>query len=274
VASIRNSLDLKDKASVETFGERARREVVASAERLVSEVRTRDVIEAGEILRHAVNTLSELDPSRLTPTGLSALFGGRRRRLSWFRGRFETVNRAMEDLANDLKERGDRLERKTQALNHLHEQARTFILELDAYVEAGRGRGTELREGASEKQIEGAEKLRRRVDDLTAARSAAVEELPLVRIVQNIDEPLGEQIGAALEAMSSWRADWSERLGLKLEKRTRIRPDEVGLAHSKAELVSALKTADAALADARARRGEAEDQMEAAAKRVRGSTKS
>jgi uncharacterized protein YaaN involved in tellurite resistance len=273
VAAIRNSLDLKDKGSIDSFGERARREVVASAERLVSEVRTRDLIEAGEIIRHAIETVGELEPARLTPTGMAAMFGGRRQRLGWFRGRFETVGHVIDDLASDLKERADRIERKTQALNHLHEQARTFILELDAYIEAGRGRRAEMGQGASEKQLEGAERLGHRVEDLSAGRAAAIEELPLVRIVQNIDAPLGETMNGALDALSRWRSDWSDRLGLKLEKRARVRPDEHGMAHAKAELIEALKAADRTLAEARARRSETEELMDAAARRVRAAGK-
>lgn len=269
VAAIRNNLDLKDKGSIETFGERARREVVASVDRLVSEVRTRDLIEAGEILRHAIETVGDLDPARLKPSGLSAMFGGRGSRLSWFRGRFEAASRSLEDLADDLKERADRVERKTQALNNLHEQARTFILELDAYLEAGRARHAEVGQGASEKQVEGAERLVKRLTDLRASRATAIEELPLVRIIQNVDTPLADIMNGAIAAMTRWRDDWSDRLGVKLDKRMRIRPDEVGLAQSKAQLIDALKAADAALAEARARRAEAEELMDSAAKRVR-----
>ncbi len=269
VAAIRNSLDLKDKSSVETFGERARREVVASADRLVSEIRSRDVTEAGEIIRHAIETVSELDPSRLTPTGLGAMFGGRKARLSWFRGRFESVGHALDDLAADLKERAERVERRTQSLNNLHEQARTFILELDAYIEAGHGRHSEVGQAPNDKLAEGVERLDRRVADLAGARLAAVEELPLVRIIQNIDAPLSETMNGALEAMSRWRADWTDRLGINLDKRMRIRPDEVGLAQSKASLIEALRAADARLTEAKTRRSETEELMDATAKRVR-----
>ena len=268
VAAIRNSLDLKDRSAVEVFGERAKREVVASVERLLAEVRTRDVIESSELLRNASGALDPLDPQDLIPKGgLSGLFAGRQARLIRFRSRFEGAGRSLEDFAADLKERGDRLARKAQALNHLHEQARGFILELDAYLEAGRAR---LAEAAGQDRLaENAEKLKARMAELDAVRRAAIEQLPLVRMEQNIDAPISEAVEQATAAIGRWRADWSDRLGIKRDKRTRIRPDEIGLAGAKTDLGKALSHVHAALAEARARRAEAEEEMDRVAKACR-----
>ena len=145
VASIRNSLNLTDHAAVDAFGERARREVTAGVERLVAEVRSRDITDAVEILRHAQGLVDALDPSSLTPGGgLAAMFNGREARLDRFRRQFESAGKQLDGLHGDLMERAERLERKAGSLNHLHDQAKTFILELDAYLEAARVRLGEL----------------------------------------------------------------------------------------------------------------------------------
>jgi uncharacterized protein YaaN involved in tellurite resistance len=270
VAAIRNSLDLKDKGAVEAFGERARREVTASVERLLSEVRTRDVIESGEIVTRAADLLDPLDPAALIPKGgLSDLFSGRKVRLDRFRSRFDGAGRSLEDYADDLKERAERLARKSQALNNLHEQARTFILELDAYLEAGRLRLAEAAGAANEKLAENAERLTHRLAELETVRRAAVEQLPLVRVVQNIDAPISEAVDDAIAAIGHWRSDWSDRLGMQLDRRTRIRPDEVGLADAKSSLGQALHSVQSALAEARARRSDVEEHMDRAAKACR-----
>src|SRR5262249_33282792 len=100
-------------------------------------------------------------------------------------------------------------------------------------------------------------------------RAAAVEELPLVRLIQNIDAPLAEAVPAALKVVERWHADWSDRLGVNLDRRMRIRPDEVGLSEAKAEALAKLQVLGASLAEGRARRAEVEDQMEDAARLVR-----
>jgi uncharacterized protein YaaN involved in tellurite resistance len=278
VASIRNSLDLKDHSAIGAFGERARREVTAAGERLVAEVRTRDIIDSVEILKHALNLLAGLDPATLIPRGgLADLFNGRDARLDRFRAKFEQNAKIIDGLCGDLKERAERLDRKAGSLNQLHDHAKTFILELDAYLEAGRLRMGEARSAVDPASaskhdlavLDGAERLGQRLKDLQAVRVAAVEQLPLVRIVQNVDGPLGETLNAALEAIRRWKADWSERLGMHLGRHVRIRPDEIGLQNAKAELVAGLEAAVAALSEARQRRTEAEEQMDRAAKATR-----
>jgi uncharacterized protein YaaN involved in tellurite resistance len=300
VAAIRNSLDLRDGAEIAAFGERARREVTASVERLLAEVRSGDLSEAGDILRQASGTTQALDPAALAPRGLFSTRAGRLRR---FRERFESAAVVLDGLGGDLAERAERLQRRTGALNSLHEQAKTFILELDAYLEAGRLRLRDARsapgpvavidpvgvetadaeppaEDAGAKPrlvrphvltpVEAVERLGERLAELEAVRLVAVTQLSLVRLIQNVDAPLADDLGAAVRALGRWREDWTERLGLTAALRGRkIRPDAVGLAEARAALEAALKGADAALAEARARRQQAEDQMEAAAKRLR-----
>lgn len=277
VASIRNSLNLTDASAVEAFGERARREVTAGVDRLAAEVRSRDITDAIEILKHAQGLIDALDPSSLTPGGgLAALVNGREARLERFRRQFESASKQLEGLNGDLMERAERLDRKAGSLNHLHDQAKTFILELDAYLEAARLRIGELSHldaasapKADRQQLDGAERLQKRLAELETVRRAAVEQLPLVRIVQNVDGPLHGVMEAAVNAVKAWRSDWSERLGMHLGRNVRVRPDEVGLAQSKAALTSAMQRAVADLGEAKGRRSEAEEQMDVAARTAR-----
>jgi uncharacterized protein YaaN involved in tellurite resistance len=267
VAAIRNSLDLKD---VEGFGEKARRAVGASVERLHAEVKTRDLSDLSDVLRRAGDAVQALEPALLTPTGMAAMFGGRKRRLNWFRNRFDQASRSLDNLTTELRDRAQKIERKTQSLNTLHEQARSFILELDAHLEAGRVRGAEALAQGTDKAAEAAARLKRRIGDLEGMRLKAVQQLPLVRMVQNVDAPVGDAVEHAAAAIAAWKTDWSERLGLQLDPRARIRPDEGGLAEAKSKLLASLDAIEKALAEARARRSEAESELEQAAKSAKG----
>lgn len=295
VAAIRNSLDLKDGAEIAAFGERARREVTASVERLLAEVRTGDLSESGDILRQITGAVQALDPAALTPRGLFATRNGQLRK---FRERFENAALVVRGLAGDLTERAERLRRRAHSLNSLHEQAKTFILELDAYLEAGRLRLRDARtspgpvavieplpaepadanEAAKPRlvrphvltPVEAVERLGQRLAELEAVRAGAVAQLSLVRLVQNVDVPLADSLAGAEGALKRWLEDWTERLGMTPALRGRkIRPDAVGLVQARQALDGDLKAAGAALAEARSRRQEAEDQMDASAKALR-----
>lgn len=282
VAAIRNSLDLNDAEAVVVFGERARREVTASTERLLAEVRGRDVAESAEILKRAAKTIDALDATTLEARGL---FANRAGRLKKFRAGFEEAAAMIEGLEGDLKERAERLAHKVKALNALHDQAKTFILELDAYLDAGRAglteaakalavapaaEGVAVAEVAPARDPERVGRLSRRLSELDAVRAAAVGQLPLVRVVQNVDAPLADRLAEAASALAAWRTDWAELLGLVGVRRgRRLRPDQVSLAETKATVLKAARAPLAELEEGRARRAETEARMEQTAETVR-----
>lgn len=263
VASIRNNLDLRDVSAMDSYGERARRDLLASMDRIAAEVRTRDLIESREFLSSASDMVGQLDPRALEKKpGVASWLSNDRSRLSRFRSHFSGASQGLERVGAELRERAERLSRKVQALNGLHEQARSFILELDAYIEAGRQRLTQAGAASDERLEAGAKALVSRLQALERTHNAAVEQLPLVRVIQNVDTPVGQAVGQAIAAVTRWRGDWSEGLGFKLAPRVQMRPDTVGLTMSREELRSALVRLDAAFCEARTRRSEAESHIE------------
>jgi hypothetical protein len=264
VAAIRNSLDLKDAEALPVFGERARLEVAASVERLLAEVRSGDLVEAVEFLRRAGELIAAQDPTRLTPRGPIALFDPPRRRLARFRVHFQALSATIDTLAVDIAERAARMARRAEVLDRLHAQARTFILELDAYLQAG---GAALAAAPTASDNEALEAFHARLGVLAEVRDTAVEQLSLVRTIQNVDAPLAEGLTRAAARLQVWRADWTELLGLTPARRgRRIRPDQVGLYETKAQALESLVLPTAGLAEAKARRQAAEARMEQAAR--------
>jgi uncharacterized protein YaaN involved in tellurite resistance len=263
VAAIRNSLDLDDAEAVAAFGERARLEVAATVQRILAEVRCAEAQAAAEQLRKATEIIAAADPLRLEVRGLMRLFVGRRKRLARFKAEFQHTAALVEALAGDLSEGGERLARRSVALDRLHGQAKTFILELDAYLDAGRL----AKAGARERSAAAIETLDERLEALAAARRCAIEQLSLVRVVQNVDAPLSDALSEAARAARRWVTDWTELLGLTPERRRkRIRPDAVALCETKALTLEGLTAPSAAVAEVRRRRADAESEMEQAAR--------
>jgi uncharacterized protein YaaN involved in tellurite resistance len=263
VAAIRNSVNLRDSEALAAFGERARLEVAASVQRILAEVRSAEAVEAAELLRRAAALIDAKDPARLEVRGLARLFVSRRQRLEAFRTQFKDAAGLVESAAGDLVERAERLSRRATSLDRLHGQAKTFILELDAYLDAGR-----LTQNAAHDASGSARDLiEARLRALNVARSCAIEQLSLVRMIQNVDAPLADSLMAAARSARRWTEDWTDLLGLSRERRgKRIRPDLVTLFETKAQALEGLVGPIAALAEARRRRLDAENQMEQAAK--------
>lgn len=285
VAAIRNNLNVNDKGMIAGFGETARKALLAGGERLAAEVRAGEMKGAADRLRAARERIEKLDPSELEPRGgLDNIFNGRVARLHRFRRSYENAAHALADVAADLEARVKKLGVRGEALNGLHEGARALILEIDAWLEAGRARLAETRaagaapvaaanpvaEEAAETtprpapDLGPADRLAARLSDLDRARSAALQQLPLVRVVQNADAFLADDLNRALAAMSEWRAAWGELLGAG--RGDRVRPHIPALAESKLAAVEALGRAIEGLNDGAQRRAEAEQRIEKAAK--------
>lgn len=264
VAAIRNKLDLRSPSDIAGFGERARKDVLAGIDRLLAEVRANPLGDAADRLKAAQGRIEKLDPSELEPRGgLDNLFNGRTARLHRVRRAFEGVGHALQELSADLAARAKKIEVQSGALNGLHEQARTLILELDAYLDAGRARLAEARAAAGDAPTEPADRLDARLEELNRARSAALHQLPLVRVVQNAEAFVAEDLARAQASLDAWRASWSELLGTG--KGDRVRPHVPALAESKLKAVQAVGRTLASLADHNARRAEGEARMKAAA---------
>lgn len=263
VAAIRNSVNLRDIEALTAFGERARLEVAASVQRILAEVRSGEAVEAADLLRRAATLIEAKDPARLEVRGLARLFVSRRRRLEAFRARFKDIAGLVNSAASDLVERAERLSRRATTLDRLHGQAKTFILELDAYLDAGRMTQNAARDASGSVR----DLIDARLKALTLARTCAIEQLSLVRTIQNVDAPLANSLMAAAGAARRWAEDWTDLLGLSRERRgKRIRPDLVALYETKAQALEGLVGPIAAIAEARRRRLDAENQMEQAAK--------
>lgn len=263
VAAIRNSVNLQDIEALSAFGERARLEVAASVQRILAEVRSSEAMEAADLLRRVASLVDAKDPARLEVRGVARFFIGRRRRLAVFRAQFKDAAALLDTAAGDLSERAERLSRRASSLDRLHGQAKTFILELDAYLDAGRM----AKAGAHGEDADTLELIETRLKALAEARGCAIEQLSLVRVIQNVDAPLADAIAGAARAARRWAADWTELLGLTPDRRgKRIRPDLVALWETKALALENFAGPTAAIAEARRRRADAENQMEQAAK--------
>lgn len=297
VAAIRNNLDLKDAGEIVAFGERALREVTAGADRLLAEVRGSDLAEAIDLAQRCRDQIAPLDPSELEPRGgLDNVFNGRSARLHRFRKAFDQAASEVQDLEAGIEERRRRIEGRIGTLNGLHEQARTFILELDAYLEAGRLRMADAHalaalapveapgDGAEGAEAEtaaaptaralpdptAAERLEARLEVLRRARRGALHHLPLVRIAQNAEAFAAEDLALVAAALAEWRQAWTSLLNGGFGRdRARHRPSIPQMAEAKVAVLEALDRVRPSLAEARARRDEAAAAMQAAAETVR-----
>lgn len=150
IARIGDSIDLTDRAGISVYGDRAQQAVSDYSDRILREVRNRDLGEVGKLLTDIIVKSKKLDPASLKDEGfLSRMFSSFRAKLERFKEQFEDVAGQIDRIGLELDRHKDILRRDIALLDDLHEETKQSIVQLDAYVQAGktfaeRFRATEL----------------------------------------------------------------------------------------------------------------------------------
>lgn len=244
IARIGDSIDLTDRAGISVYGDRAQQAVSDYSDRILREVRNRDLGEVGKLLTDIIVKSKKLDPASLKDEGfLSRMFSSFRAKLERFKEQFEDVAGQIDRIGLELDRHKDILHRDIALLDDLHEETKQSIVQLDAYVQAGkdfaeRFRATELPRlkssadaasanpggGMLEAQVyqdslQALDRLEKRVFYLQQARQLGIQQLPQIRIVQAGDETLIENLQATSAlTVPAWKQKMVILLGLTQQK--------------------------------------------------------
>lgn len=242
IARIEQSIDLKDRAGISIFGDGAQRAVSDYADKILGQVRNKDVGEAGKLLSDILLKAQKLDPASLQEKGfLSRLFSSAQARLERFKQEFEDVAGQIDRIGLELDRHKDTLRRDIAMLDDLHEETKQSILKLDAYIEAGKAyaekfrnvelpglkasaEGVEGNDGllaaqAYQDSVQALDRLEKRIYYLQQARQLGIQQLPQIRIVQAGDETLIENLQATSAlTVPAWKQKMVILLGLNQQK--------------------------------------------------------
>jgi uncharacterized protein YaaN involved in tellurite resistance len=243
IASIKSAIDIKDRAQISTFGDGAQRAVVAYADKVLGQTRNKELGQTGKLLVDIIEKAKGLDPASVKEGGIiSRLFSSMEARVRRFAAQFEDVASQIDGIAIDLDTRKDQLKRDIAVLDDLHEETRRSIVQLDAYIQAGKDFGDDFRKGelqrlksaadASGSTAEGLleaqtyqdalqalDRLEKRIYYLQQARQIGIQQLPQIRIVQSGDETLIENLQATTQlTIPVWKQKMILLLGLTRQR--------------------------------------------------------
>ena len=241
VAAIKTAINITDSAQITAFGEGAQREVAGFADRILSQTKNRELGDTGELLSDVIAKAKGIDPASLSKDDfIGRLFGGLRRRLFRFQSKFQTVAAQVDQICVELEKRVDLLRRDLAMLDGLHDETRTSIGKLDAFIAAGKAFADDYRKGelvrlqgvaqakpagddsqdlmaaqSYQDAVQALDRLEKRVLYLQQARQIAIQQLPQIRIVQNGDSTLIESLQASINlTIPTWKQKMVLLLGL------------------------------------------------------------
>ncbi|SNR50359.1 toxic anion resistance protein [Paracoccus sediminis] len=218
-----DEIDLTDSGSIVRFGTRAQAGLQEISQKMLADVKSKEVGPAGESLRSIVTTIrgfstSELDMRR-TRSWWERLLG-RSAPFARFVANYEQVQTQIDRITVELDRHEQTLLKDIKALDLLYDHTLKFYDELALYIAAGEKKLQELdrtaipdlearmRAASEDDQVMEAQALRdlravrdeleRRVHDLRLTRQVTMQSLPSIRLVQENDKSLVTKINSTL----------------------------------------------------------------------------
>ena len=218
-----DEIDLGDSGSIVRFGTRAQAGLQEISQKMLADVKSKDVGPAGESLRGIVTTIrgfstSELDMRRTRSWWEKLL--GRSAPFAKFVANYEQVQTQIDRITVELERHEQTLLKDIKALDQLYDHTLNFYDELALYIAAGEEKLQELDSKAipeleatvgaapEDDQVMKAQALRdlravrddleRRVHDLKLTRQVTMQSLPSIRLVQENDKSLVTKINSTM----------------------------------------------------------------------------
>lgn len=216
-------IDLDDSGSIIGFGSQAQVKLQEISQKMLADVKNKDVGPAGESLRKIVTSIrgfssEELDLRRERSWWERLI--GRTAPFAKFVSNYEQVQTQIDRITADLEGHEQQLLKDIKSLDLLYERTLSFYDELALYIAAGEEKLRVIdldvipaKEAAVKAQAEGeqvmeAQELRdlrtlrddleRRVHDLRLTRQVTMQSLPSIRLVQENDKSLVTKINSTL----------------------------------------------------------------------------
>ncbi|MFK7887415.1 MAG: toxic anion resistance protein [Gammaproteobacteria bacterium] len=225
IDALMTELNVRDSNSIIFFGAKAQENLTTISDNMLEDVRNKDIGGAGTALNNMVATLRGFDTDGLQKPGFFARLFGKASHIVKFLQRYETVQKQIDKISNELDGHKTQLLTDITSLDRLYTANLEYFHELELYIAAGDEKLRDLdntvlpaqrAEAEGSDDVVKAQELRdlqsarddleRRVHDLRLTRQVTMQGLPSIRIVQENDKGLVNKINSTMtNTIPLWR---------------------------------------------------------------------
>ena len=234
VEEFSKTIDLTNPDHVMLYGADAQKKISGFADTVLSNVKTGDTGEVGDMLTKLVTELKGFNAAGEKPKGLKGLFFGAKQQISTIQAKYEDVSKNVEGIAGNLEEHQVQLLKDVAMFNKLYDMNLAYFHELTMYIVAGEQRLKEVREtdlvrlqeiAAKSGDAMDAQKandlaaqcdrFEKKLHDLKLTRQISMQMAPQIRLLQNNNSLLVERIQSTLvNTLPLWKNQMVLALGL------------------------------------------------------------
>lgn len=233
VENLMSAIDLSDSAAILSFGIGPQREVRQVNEEMLKGVRNKDTGPAGQALNEMMVQIRGIETSDLKKGKEPGFFSrliGKVSPIVRFMQQYETVENQIRRIEQELEGQRRKLLRDITLLDRLYESTLAYFHELEIYIAAGKMRleqvdteeipAARMKAEESQNPIDAQnlrdlqtarDDLERKVHDLMLTRQVVMQNLPSIRMTQELDKSLvGKIQSAVLNTIPLWKTQLAQ----------------------------------------------------------------
>jgi len=234
VKGFMGQIDINSTAVVMNFGVSAQNKIAQFSDNVLGNVRNKDMGEVGRDLSNLVVELRTFDPNETQATGISRFFRNAKKNASRLMANFSKVESNIDNIVRQLQGHQRTLQKDIAMLEEMFNHNMDYLRELTLYIVAGQERLAEFRdvdipaqreiaeksgdEGDAQRladMVAMAERFEKKLHDLKLTRMISIQMAPQIRMVQNNDVSLVEQIQSSIvNSIPLWKNQMVIALGL------------------------------------------------------------
>lgn len=232
VDNFATQIDVRDSATILTYGASAQKKMVDFSDSALESVRTSDLGEAGDLIVGVVTELRSFDTTE--EKGLFGLFKRGANKIETLRARYDKVEGNVDKIVTALKDHQMKLMKDAAMLDKMYDQNLLYFKELTMYILAGKKKLAEVREGELREltakahetgRAEDAQavqdleamctRFEKKISDLDLTRTIAMQTAPQIRLVQTSEVTMVEKIQTTIvNTIPLWKSQMVLALGI------------------------------------------------------------
>ena len=241
VDEIKNAIDLTDSQTAVRYGVGAQRNIAGFSENILTNIRSKNAGEVGELMTDLLVKVKALDIESLASPDkglLGDLFASIKRKLEKFTAKYQTVEVQIDQIEGQLDRARMSMIKDIALFDTLYDKNLEYFRELKIFIAAGEEAVKEQREKVLPKLKQEAEasddpmeaqlvqdyeesvnRFEKKVYDLKLSKTMAIQTAPQIRLVQNNDKLLVEKIQTTIfNTIPLWKSQIVIALGMQRQK--------------------------------------------------------
>lgn len=234
VSEFAEKIDLCDSNLVLQYGVGAQKKIADFSETALSNVRTKDLGEVGEMLSGVVSELRNFNIDE-EEKGFLGLFKKTSNKLNTMRSKYDKAEVNVNRIAHALENHQVTLMKDVATLDKMYELNKVYFKELSMYILAGKKRLADVRATQLPAAIEKAQKsnlpedaqaandlsnlcdrFEKKLHDLELTRMISIQMAPQIRMIQNNDTLMTEKIQSTLvNTIPLWKSQMVLAMGVQ-----------------------------------------------------------